>query len=105
MNPFDLLKQFGNIQEKMKETQERLRQIRVTGTAGGDMVQVDLNGHLEVLSVRISTEAMDPQDRSLLEDLVRAAFSDALTKAKDRIREEMVSIGGGLDLPPGLMGL
>lgn len=105
MNPFDLLKQFGNIQEKMKETQEKLKAVRVTGFAGGDMVQVELNGHLEVLAVRISAEAVDPADISMLEDLVRAAMSDALNRAKDRIREEMVSVGGGLNLPPGMMGL
>ncbi len=104
MNPFDLLKQFGNIQEKMKEAQERFRLVRVTGSAGGDMVQVELNGQLEVLAVRISREAVDPADLSMLEDLVRAAFSDALTKMKEKIRDEMSSIGGGLNLPPGLLG-
>ncbi len=104
MNPFDLLKQFGNIQDKMKEVQERFRLIRVTGSAGGDMVQVDLNGHMEVLRVSISREAVDPEDLAMLEDLVRAAFSDALAKVKERIREEMGSISGGLNLPPGLLG-
>jgi nucleoid-associated protein EbfC len=104
MNPFEMLKQFGNIQEKMKETQERLKTVRVTGSAGGDMVQVELNGHMEVLQVRISPEAVDPSDRSLLEDLVRAAVSDALDKVKDRIREEMIAASGGLNLPPGMMG-
>ena len=112
MNPFDLLKQFGNIQEKMKEAQERFRQVRVTGSAGGDMVQVELNGNLEVLGVRISPEAITAAgsgpagaaDLAMLEDLVRAAFSDALGRVKEKLRDEMSAIGGGLNLPPGLMG-
>ena len=104
MNPFDLLKQFGNIQEKMKEVQERFRLVRVIGSAGGDMVQVELNGNLEVLGVHISGEAVDPQDLSMLEDLMRAALSDALTRVKEKLRDEMSAIGGGLNLPPGMPG-
>jgi DNA-binding protein YbaB len=54
--------------------------------------------------VRISSEAVDPQDISLLEDLVQAATTDALVKIKERIREELSALTGGLPLPPGMMG-
>ncbi len=105
MNPMDLLRQFGNLQERMNEVQERLKGVRVTGTAGGDMVQIDLNGQMEVLAVRISSEAVDPGEIAMLQDLVRAAFADAGVKIKDRIREELSSLTGGLNLPPGFLGL
>jgi len=105
INPFEMLKSLGNIQERMGEIQERLARISVVGSAGGDMVQIELNGHMEVLRVKISPEAVDPSDLSLLQDLTRAALADALFKVKERIREEFASLTGGLNLPPGMLGL
>ena len=105
INPLDFIKQFGNMQEMMSEIQKKIRLINVTGSAGGDMVQVALNGHMEVLKVHISEETVDPGDITMLEDLIQAATSDALTKVKEKIREEVSSITGGMNLPPGFMGL
>jgi DNA-binding YbaB/EbfC family protein len=104
INPFDLLKQFGNVQERMQEIQARLGRLQVTGSAGGGMVQVELNGHLEVTRVTIAPEAADPNDIPMLQDLLRAAFADALFKVKEKIREEVSAASGGLNLPPGLLG-
>ncbi|HEC62366.1 MAG TPA: YbaB/EbfC family nucleoid-associated protein [bacterium] len=104
MNPLDLIKQFGNVQERMKEVQEKLKGLSVKGTAGGDMVQIDMNGHMEVLDVHISKAVVDPQDISMLEDLIKAAYTDALVKIKERIGEEASSLTGGLNLPPGMLG-
>jgi len=105
VNPFDLLKQFGNMQERMGEIQERLRRLTVTGSAGGGMVEVEMNGHMEVQQVRVSPEVVDPGDIPMLQDLLRAAFSDAMFKIKEKIREEVSSLTGGLPIPPGLMGM
>ena len=105
VNPFDFLKQFGNIQERMGEMQNKLQGISVIGSAGGDMVQIEMNGHMQVMSVRISEEAVDPSDIAMLQDLLRAAFSDALHKIKEKIREEASTLTGGLNLPPGILGL
>jgi DNA-binding YbaB/EbfC family protein len=105
INPFDLLKNFGNIQSKMAELQGRLATVRVTGSAGGDMVRVELNGQFEVLSVSVSPEAADPADIEMLQNLIRAAMTDALHKIKEAIRSEMSSLTGGLNLPPGFMGM
>jgi DNA-binding YbaB/EbfC family protein len=104
INPFDLLKQFGNVQERMQEVQARLARLQATGSAGGGMVQVELNGHLEITRVTIAPEAVDPSDIPMLQDLLRAAFSDALFKVKEKIREEVTALTGGLNLPPGLLG-
>ena len=105
INPFDLIKQFGNMQERMNEIQNRLQGISVIGSAGGDMVQAEMNGHMEVVGLRISEEAVNPNDIQMLQDLVQAALSDALFKIKEKIREEVSSLTGGLNLPPGLLGL
>ncbi len=104
INPFDLLKQFGNVQERMQEIQARLSRLQVTGSAGGGMVQVELNGQFEVTRVLIAPEAVDPNDIPMLQDLLRAAFADALFKVKEKIREEVSAASGGLNLPPGFMG-
>lgn len=105
MNPMDLLKNFQNIQGRVSAMQEKMKEIRVTGTAGGDMVRVELSGQMSVLSVTISPEVVDPSDIVMLQDLVRAAITDALTKLKERMREEMSDVTGGLDLPTELFGM
>jgi len=105
INPLELFKQFGDMQERMNQMQARLGRISAVGSAGGGMVQVELNGHLEATRVTISPEAVDPADISMLQDLLRAALSDALIKIKEKIREEVSSLTGGLPIPPGFMGM
>jgi DNA-binding YbaB/EbfC family protein len=104
INPFELMKNFKNIQAKMAEMQSRLDTIFVTGSAGGGMVAVTLNGKLEMTGVEIAPEAMS-EDRIMLQDLIRAAYSDASVKIRDKLREELSAAGGGIDLPPGFMGM
>jgi DNA-binding YbaB/EbfC family protein len=105
INPFELLKNFGNIQSKMAELQGKLAAIHVCGSAGGDMVKVEINGQFEVLSVVISPEAANPDDLPMLQDLIRAAMTDALFKVKEAIRTEISGMTGGINLPPGFMGM
>ena len=105
INPFELFKQVGNLQERMNELQGRLGRVVAVGSAGGGMVQVELNGHLEATRVVVSPEAVDPADIPMLQDLLRAALSDALVKVKEKIREEVSSLTGGLPIPPGFLGM
>lgn len=105
MNPMDLLKNFQNIQSRMGEMQERMKEITVSGTSGGGMVVIEMNGQMEVIGITISPEAVDPRDIGMLQDLVFAAFSDASAKIKEKMKDEMSSLTGGVDLPPGLFGI
>ncbi len=105
INPFDILKNAQKIQEQMGAFQEKLGAIVVTGSAGGGMAEIDMNGRLEVTAVRLSAEAVDPHEVGLLQDLIVAAFTDASEKVKEAIRVEMGSMTGGMGLPPELMGL
>jgi DNA-binding YbaB/EbfC family protein len=100
INPYELMKQMGTFQEK-------LAHIRATGSSGGGMVEIDLNGKLEVLDVRIAQEAVENGDTEMLEDLVTAAFSNAMEKTKEAIGREAGAMTGGLNIPglSGLMGL
>ncbi len=104
-NPFDMLKQLQGLQSRVGEIQEKLKAVRVTGSAGGGMVTVDMNGQMLVEKVRIAKDAVEPADIPLLEDLVLAAMTDALERLKEKIREEVSQATGLLGLPPGLLGL
>ena len=104
MNPMDLFKNFQNIQSRMGEMQERMKSLVVTGTSGGGMVSIGMNGQMQVTEVNIAPEAVDPEDVEMLQDLIFAAFTDASAKIKEKMQEEMSSITGGIDLPPGLFG-
>jgi len=103
-NPFEMLKNLQGLQAKMGEMQERLKSVRVTGSAGGGMVTVELNGDLRAEKVTISPEAVDPSDIRMLEDLVLAAASDALVRLKEKLRDEMAQATGIAGLPPGMFG-
>jgi DNA-binding YbaB/EbfC family protein len=102
INPFDILKNAQKIQEQMGDFQQKLVSLSATGSAGGGMVQIDLNGRFEVTAVRITNEASG--DAELLQDLVMAAFTDGMSKIREGISGEMGSITGGLNIP-GLSGM
>ncbi len=95
MNPMDLLKNMGMLQEKMQEAQARMRQISVTGTAGAGMVKITMNGEFQIQNVEIQKEAIDPDDVTMLQDLIRAAHNDASARIKETLRDA---------LPTDLMG-
>ena len=105
MNPMDIFKNLQNLQSRMGDMQEKFKDLLVTGTSGGDMVRIEMNGQMEVTRVHISPEVVDPTDIKMLEDLVFAAISDTIVKLKEKMREEMSSATGGLDIPPGMLGL
>jgi DNA-binding YbaB/EbfC family protein len=101
---FKMLKQLQQMQAKMTKVQEELGEKTVTGTAGGGMVEVTVNGHQKVLDVKIKPEVVDPADVEMLQDLVLAACNDALEKARELAAKEMGALTAGMGLPPGLMG-
>lgn len=101
INPFDLLKNAQKIQEQMGALQERLGNVVATGSAGGGMAEVDMNGRMEVTAVRLDAEAVNPAELGLLQDLIKAACTDAMEKVREALKDEMGSLTGGLGLPGG----
>ena len=87
-----LMKQAQQMQTKLADAQKNLR---ADGTAGGAMVKVTLNGSKELTAIAIAKEAMDPEDPSMLEDLILAAFKDAAAK----VDESMAKVTGGMNIP------
>ncbi|MDR2759604.1 MAG: YbaB/EbfC family nucleoid-associated protein [Spirochaetaceae bacterium] len=107
INPFDILKNAQKFQEQMGSFQERLTAITATGSSGGGMVEIDLNGRLELLAIRIAPEAVDPADIGMLQDLIVAAFTAAMEKIKEAVNTEMGALAGGMGIPgfPGFPGV
>ena len=101
----DLLKNFQNMRSRVEEMQEKLKNVSVTGSSGGGMVQMEIDGNFSIRKVTISKEAVDPEEIDMLQDLVLAAATDALFKVKEKMKEEASSISGDFNLPPGILGL
>lgn len=91
----------GGLQQKMEDMKRKAGEARCTGEAGGGLVRVTMTGDYQCEAVQIAEGAMD--DREMLEDLIRAATSDALRQVREQLQENMKELAGGLPLPPGLL--
>ncbi|HLV27598.1 MAG TPA: YbaB/EbfC family nucleoid-associated protein [Burkholderiaceae bacterium] len=96
-----LMRQAQQMQENMKKAQEALADIVVEGAAGGGLVKVSMNCRNDVKRVIIDPSLLE-EEKDMLEDLVAAAFNDALRKAESTAQEKMASVTAGLPLPPGM---
>lgn len=95
-----LMKQAQQMQENMKKMQEQLAQIEVEGQAGAGLVKVTMTCRNDVRRVSIDPSLLT-DDKDMLEDLVAAAFNDAVRKAEAMSQEKMGGMTAGLPLPPG----
>lgn len=94
-----IMQQAKAMQEKMAKIQENLAKKTITGSAGGGMILVTVNGQGDVLSIAIEKTVIDPKESGMLEDLVVAATNDALRKAKELSKQELGQLTGGLNIP------
>ena len=95
----NMMKQFQQMQAKMEQIQAELEATEVEGTAGGGMVKVVVNGKMDVTSINIDPEVVDPDDVEMLQDLILAAISQAKEKARQLQQEKMGALTGGLNIP------
>jgi nucleoid-associated protein EbfC len=98
-----LMKQLPKIKEEMERLQQRLGQISADGDAGAGMVKVRVNGKNEMISCSISEEARTG-DREMLEEMIRGAVNQALTRIRVQVAEETQKMASSLGVPAG-MGL
>ena len=98
----NMLKQAQELQGRMADMQAKLSDLEMTGSAGGGMVTVTLNGKGEMRQIKIDRSLVDPAEIEILEDLVVAAFNDAKARVEAHVQEEMSKLTGGMSLPPGL---
>ncbi len=94
----NIMKQAQQMQEQMKKIQQELATLEVTGKSGGGMVTVVMTCRHDVRSVTIDPALMG-DDKEVLEDLVAAAFNDAVQKAEKAVQEKMSGVAGGLNIP------
>jgi nucleoid-associated protein EbfC len=94
-----ILQQAQEMQGRMQKMQEELQQMTLTGTAGGGMVTVDVNGVGQVKRVKIDPSVVNPADTEMLEDLISVAIADAQRKSQERQQEQMGALTGGMNLP------
>jgi len=94
-----ILKQAQQIGSQMQGLGEQLKQQRATGTAGGGLVEVEVNGLGEVIACRIDPDLIAKGDGEMIEDLLPAAFNQAHAKSKQLHAEAMKSLTEGMELP------
>ncbi len=99
---FGMMKNLPKIREEMDKLQARLSQLQAEGDAGGGMVKIRVNGHMEVQACAISDEALKANDKELLEDLIAAATNQALKKVRQLVAEETSKMAAGFGLPAGM---
>ena len=94
-----ILDKAKELEIKMKESQEKIKNIQAEGTSGGNSVKVKLNGDGEMIKLEISTEIMK-EDKSVIEDLIVAAHNNAKIQLKSKTSEEISKVtGGGFGIP------
>ncbi len=95
-----LMQQAQRVQDNLKRVQEELAVLEVGGQSGGGMVAVTITGKMECRRVRIDPAVLD--DADMLEDLVAAAFNDAVANANEEARKRTSAATGGMQLPAGM---
>lgn len=97
-----ILRQAQQLQEKLAKVQAELGNETLEVSTGGGVITVVIDGHQNVRSIKISKEAVDPEDVEMLEDLILSAVNEALDKSREMASKRLGAITGGLKIP-GLM--
>ena len=93
-----ILDKAKEIEAKMKESQEKIKNIKIEGVSGSNSVKVTLNGDGEMIKIDISSDIIK-EDKSIIEDLVIAAHNNAKEKLKLKTTEEISKATGGFGIP------
>jgi len=99
MNIGKMMKDLQKMQTKM---QEDLQTLEVTGSAGGGIVTARMNGKKELLEIKLSPEAVTPDETDLMEDLLVAAVNEAGRKVDEEVERMTAGLTSGLKMPPGM---
>ena len=103
MDMQQMMRQAQKMQKQLADAQDRLADIEVSASAGGGMVKVIGTADMQITSITIDPDALDPEDIEMLQDLISAAFNEATKKVDDMMAQEMGKLTSGLGLPPGLL--
>ena len=95
-----ILDKAKELEKKMKESQEKIKNIKVEGTSGANSVKVIINGDGEMIKLEISPETIK-EEKSVIEDLIVAAYNNAKIQLKSKTSEEISKVTGGFGIPGG----
>jgi len=98
----DMMKKAQELQAKVNDLQEELRNTEIAGSAGGDMVVVTLSGKGEMRGIKIDKSLIVDGDVEIIEDLIMAAHNDAKSKVEAHSAEKMAEVTSGLPIPAGM---
>ena len=93
-----ILDQAKELETKMKESQEKIKNITAEGVSGSNSVKITLNGDGEMIKIEISNEILK-EDRNIIEDLIIAAHNNSKAKLKSKTSEEISKAAGGFSIP------
>ena len=93
-----ILDKAKELESKMKESQEKIKNINATGISGGNSVKITLNGEGEIINLDISPEILK-EDKTIIEDLIKAAHNNAKSQLKSKTSEEISKATGGFGIP------
>ena len=93
-----ILDKAKELEAKMKESQERIKQIEVVGVSGGDSAKVTLNGEGEMVKLELSSEILK-EEKTIIEDLIIAAHNNAKSQLQSKTTEEISKATGGFGIP------
>ena len=93
-----ILDKAKELENKMKESQEKIKNIEVVGISGADSVKITLNGDGEIINIYLSSEILK-EDKTIIEDLIKAAHNNAKTQLKSKTSEEISKATGGFGIP------
>ena len=99
MNPFDMMKNLGNVKEQLEKAQEQLSELSATGSSGGNMVVVTVNGKFEMTDIQLDPICVDNRDIPMLQDLIKAAHHAAVTNMQEMIKSSLGPMVSGLNIP------
>lgn len=99
MNMQQIMAQAQKMQEQLEEAEENLKDVTVDASAGGGMVKVTLNGEMQMTSITIDPDALEPENAEMLEDSIMAAVNEAVRGVNEIANQQMNSITGGMNIP------
>ena len=93
-----ILDKAKELESQMKESQEKIKNISVTGVSGGNSVKITLNGEGEIINLDLSPDIIK-EDKGIIEDLIKAAHNNAKSQLKSKTSEEISKATGGFGIP------
>lgn len=98
-NMNNMMKQMQKMQKQMEDMQKKLEEEEITAQSGGGAVEATVSGKKQLVALNIDPDAIDPEDKEMLEDLIIAAVNEALREVEQKADREMSKLTGGLKIP------